>query len=222
MSQPAFFNLKANSPASCAEALTLCRRVLDDAGVVIVPTDTVYGIACRADFAESVQRIFKIKHRPANQPLALLVSQETRPSDYGVQEDETLHRLLERWWPGALTVVAPSSLSLIEGLQGPEKTVGLRAPNHAWLQELLRRLPQALAATSANRSGEPEVFRIGDLDKEMLAQVDLVIDAGPVSGDPRPSTVVGKKGRKWTVFREGSIPNSEIEPLLDVSTLKIN
>jgi L-threonylcarbamoyladenylate synthase len=182
-----------------------------------MPTDTVYGLACRADHAGAVQRIFAIKQRPTHQPLALLVPRNKKPRDYLVDEDEVLRRLLQRWWPGALTVVAPTDLLLPAGLLGVDKTVGLRAPDHEWLQELLQQLPGPLAATSANKSGAPEVASISQLDPRLSSMVDLVIDSGLIA-DPRPSTVVVRRGMTWTILREGAIPRTLIEPLLCTGT----
>ncbi len=201
------------SAESDAECLRRCREVLDSGGVTIFPTDTVYGIGCRWDRPDAIRRIFRIKQRPLGQPLALLVEAERRPADYGVQEDEVLRDVLRRWWPGALTVVAATGLSLAEGLCGPRNTIGLRAPDHKWLQTLFREMNTPLAATSANRSGQPEILCIEDLDEEILDGVDLIVDGGPFPHIPCPSTVIGKEKGRWKILREGAIPREILEPL---------
>ena len=221
MPGPTILHLDVCDTASRTQALIVCKRVLESSGVVVIPTDTVYGLACRTDRTDAVQRIFAIKRRPARRPLALLVSRNKRPSDYSVEEDDVLRRLLQRWWPGPLTVVVPTDLPLPQGLVGVEKTIGLRAPDHEWLQELLQHLPEPLAATSANRSGEPEVRSVSQLDQNILSMVDLVVDAGTIA-DPSPSTVVIRRGEAWSILREGAIPRSRIEPLLRDTAPKFN
>lgn len=205
--------LRSHDRASCQEAWAACERVLENRGVVIIPTDTVYGLACRSDCPEAIERIFALKRRPADQPLALLVARHKRPCDFCIEEDRVLHRLLERWWPGPLTVVAPAKAPLPSGLAGKGNTVGLRAPDHDWLQGLLHRLATPLAATSANISGRQEVTYLDQLDTSILAGVDLVVDAGPMP-NPKPSTVIANRGDSWIVVRHGAIPPGEIERLL--------
>ena len=202
------------SAESDAECLRRCREVLDNGGVAIFPTDTVYGIGCRWDRPDAIRRVFRIKQRSLSQPLALLVAAEKHPADYGVQEDDVLRDILSCWWPGALTVVAATELSLAEGLSGPGNTIGLRAPDHEWLQSLLREMNAPLVATSANRSGRPEVLRIEDLSEEMLGEVDWIVDGGPFPEVPRPSTVIGKEKGCWKIIREGAIACEILEPLL--------
>ncbi|HQL62125.1 MAG TPA: L-threonylcarbamoyladenylate synthase [bacterium] len=201
------------SAESDAECLCRCKEVLNNGGVAIFPTDTVYGIGCRWDRPDAIRRVFRIKQRPLSQPLALLVAAEKHPADYGVQEDEVLRDILSRWWPGPLTVVAATELPLAEGLSGPGNSIGLRAPDHEWLQTILREMNIPLVATSANRSGQPEVLRVEDLSEEMLGEVDWIVDGGPFPEVPRPSTVIGKEKGRWKIMREGAIAREILEPL---------
>ena len=207
--KPHILTLNRSNTASHETALLQCREALETGGVVIVPTDTVYGIACLADRAGAIRRIFEIKNRPLDRPIALLVSSVKSPVDYGMQKD-SLFAALSAYWPGPITFAAPTSMKLEEGVRGEDNTVGIRSPNHSWLQQLLSSLPAPLAATSANLSGLPEAHSVGEMDKRMLTSVDLVIDGGIIA-DPVPSTVVMKRESEWTIIREGAIPRDVLE-----------
>ena len=119
-----------------AEGLEDAARVLNAGGVVVIPTDTVYGLAAHPSFPEAVERLYTIKGREAKKPIALLAADETAVWEFGYAVPETL----AKHWPGALTVVV-----------GPE---GFRVPDHDWTRELLRRCGGVLRVTSANLSGQ--------------------------------------------------------------------
>ncbi len=206
---PRILILDDSIPSSRETALLQCREALETGGVVVVPTDTVYGIACLADRPEAIRRIFEIKDRPLDRPVAFLVSREKSPVDYGM-EDDSLFAAFLSYWPGPITFAAPTTMKLEEGIRGEGNTVGIRSPNHTWLQQLLSGLPAPLAATSANLSGGPEARSVEDMDERMLASVDLVIDGGIIA-DPVPSTVVMKCEGTWRVVREGAIPKDVLE-----------
>ena len=206
---PRILALDSSDAKSCDAALNECRDVIEGGGVVIIPTDTVYGLASLSNQPRAVRRIFEIKNRPLERPLALLVSSRTSPGDYGIEEDTTLRALLA-YWPGPMTIVGPTRTDLPEGLRGEGNTVGVRSPDHAWVQRLLDTLPVPLAATSANLSSEPEACSVSEMDRGLLERVDLIVDAGSISS-PLASTVVMKRDDEWTIVREGSIPRHILE-----------
>lgn len=167
-------------------------------GIVVVPTETVYGIAARADDAEAIDRIYALKTRPPEKALQLLVPNGSwidrlaRPS---IQARE----LAGRFWPGPLTILVP-------GL-GAQDVVGLRVPAHPVAQALLDRVGP-LAATSANRSGDPTPSKIDAIRDLFGDGVDVYLDGGTIEGFA--STVVDMSGDEPVIVREGAISAADV------------
>ncbi len=166
--------------------------VLSEGGVVVIPTDTVYGIAARIDVQSAVDRLFEIKGRDRKRPMAVLVSDLNMARGLAVFSDEALDAAT-KGWPGALTLVLPRTEEATRFDIGEAETIGLRVPDHSFAVELIGRTGP-LVATSANPSGRPEAVTVDDM-KADLPGVALFFDAGPIEG--RPSKVVsfvdGKK-----------------------------
>ncbi|MGH2689867.1 MAG: L-threonylcarbamoyladenylate synthase [Actinomycetota bacterium] len=173
-------------------------RALRRGGLVVIPTDTVYGLAAPAGDADAARRIFALKGRDEGKPLQILIpdarsmSELARPSRSAVL-------LAERFWPGPLTLVVPAKAG---------GTVGLRVPGHPLALELLA-ATGPVSATSANRSGEPTPADIGSIRTHFGAAVDVYVDGGHVDG--LPSTVVDVTGPGVVVLREGAVPRADIE-----------
>lgn len=170
--------------------------------VVVIPTDTVYGLAGRFDNPRAIRRIFEIKKRPPDKPLPVLASSMSSLS--GVATFDPLARkLAASFWPGPLTLVLPRAEGFDADLgAGERETVGVRVPEH----ELTRRLLQEcgpLAVTSANRSGHPPAT---DAETAAAEFPDLLtLDGGPGAG--QPSTVLSLVGRP-AVLRAGALDDA--------------
>lgn len=178
-----------------AEQIPRAEAVLSDGGLIVIPTDTVYGIAARVDIPSAIDRIFEIKQRPRDKALAVLVGDLNAAKQLGVFSDEAI-LAAERGWPGPLTIVLPRKEAARDiPLGGDPSTIGIRVPNHDFALELLGRVGP-LATTSANLSGESEPATV-DKIAETLAGVDLFLDGGPVSG--KPSKVVSFVGGMTTL-----------------------
>ena len=162
-------------------------RVLNAGGVVVIPTDTVYGLAAHPAFPDAVARLYTIKGRAARKPIALLAADVEAVRAFGYEVPD---RLAE-FWPGALTVVV-----------GPE---GFRVPDHAWTRELLRRCGGVLRVTSANLSGRRAATDAPQALADVGLSADLVVDDGLSPGGV-PSTVVRVlEDGSFTVLRAGSV-----------------
>ncbi|HET9557273.1 MAG TPA: L-threonylcarbamoyladenylate synthase, partial [Actinomycetota bacterium] len=170
-------------------------------GAVVVPTDTVYGVAVRADLPGAADRLAELKDRAAEQPVAVLVGSIEQADAVGVLSVDA-RRLAERWWPGPLTLVLPRRPGLDWDLGEPADTVGVRVPDH----ELVRGLASAvgpLATTSANRHGEPTPPTAASAAAVLTGPPDLVVDGGRCEG--AASTVVDATGPGLVVLRAGPI-----------------
>jgi L-threonylcarbamoyladenylate synthase len=180
--------------------------------LVVVPTDTVYGIAARLDRPAGLAAIFEAKARPSGMALPVLVS--------GVEQARALALLDERaealagaFWPGALTIVLARTPSLTAVIGGDGTSVGLRVPHHPALALLLAETGP-LATSSANPSGRPTPEAIEEIQAAFGDVVAVYLDGGPAQAGA-PSTVVRLTGPEPVLLREGGVPFTEILQVLD-------
>ncbi|MDH3705841.1 MAG: L-threonylcarbamoyladenylate synthase, partial [Acidimicrobiia bacterium] len=179
-----------------------------DAGrPVVVPTDTVYGLAARADDHRAVDTIFEWKVRPADQVLAVLVASAEQAWSLG-RPTPVAEALAATFWPGPLTLVLRQHPDTDLALGGPSSTVGVRWPDAAFVVALAERVGP-LTATSANRHGEPTPARAGEVAAQLAQPDALVINGGVIDGEA--STVVDATGPDPQVLRVGPVSASAIE-----------
>jgi tRNA threonylcarbamoyl adenosine modification protein (Sua5/YciO/YrdC/YwlC family) len=171
--------------------------------VVVLPTDTVYGLAADSTVPGAADRLFRIKGRDLHKPVALLAADLADIEAYGGRLSPAAQKLARRFWPGALTLVLPAG----EGFEG------FRIPDLAVTREILRAAGGVLRVTSANRSGESPALSAEDALQQLGADVDLIVNAGPAPGQI-PSTVVKVDGNRMTVLRAGAIPESDLQAAL--------
>lgn len=184
---------------------------LDDAVVallagraVVVPTDTVYGVAVSASVPGATRQLFVLKDRPSHQPLAVLVHDVDQAGALGAGFSSVVSRLIAAFWPGPLTLVVARRPELVGGLQlgGDGSTVGLRCPDHALVREITRRVGP-IVTTSANRHGEATPSTAAEAEAALSGPVAVAIDGGVLRGVP--STVLDCTGDGWHVLREGAV-----------------
>ncbi|WP_443742246.1 L-threonylcarbamoyladenylate synthase, partial [Tractidigestivibacter sp.] len=155
------------------EALDAATKALEAGGVIVSPTDSVYGLVCAATpHNPAHQRIFEIKNRPATQTLPLFVADPEDLPRYAASVPAWAHALVGSFWPGALTLVVTATDALPAEYLAPTGTVALRCPNSALVRELARRVG-ALAQTSANTHGEPSATSGASVEPQIVDAVDL-------------------------------------------------
>ena len=205
--------MSARTVPDDAAGRALAIEALSGGGVVALPTDTVYGIAVALDAPGGIERLFRIKNRPPDRGIMLLLEAAAQASSIGVLGPAAM-ALADSCWPGGLTVVVPQrpDVTLPAVLTGGTPTIGLRVPDHA--------APRALAAavgplptTSANVSGLPEATDAAEILAQLGEGVDLILDGGPARGGP-PSTVVDCTGTRPVILREGAVPAARISAIL--------
>lgn len=175
--------------------------VLKAGGVIVFPTETSYGIGCRAYDAEAVLRVVTAKGRPEGKPLPVLL-----PSAEALRQkrlETPLVVLAEAFWPGPLTLVVPAFPGLPAPITADTNMVGVRVSAHPIARALVEGLGEPLVATSANRSGHPAAATAEDCENAGLVGVDGLVDGGALKG--HASTVVGLDRGELRIFREGPI-----------------
>ena len=187
-------------------ALEQAAAALRAGGVVLVPTDTVYGLAALTP--DAVEDLFVLKGRPADRSIAVLVADRRAAHSLAASVPAALAELMDRHWPGPLTVVLPRPPAGGPRPGGNAETVGVRCPDHPWLRRLLATVGP-LAVTSANRHAAPtppEVDRVIaalSADPDSGAAIAVAIDGGPCSGEA--STVVTWRNDELRILRPGPL-----------------
>lgn len=195
-------------PAALPSALSL----LSGGGVIAFPTDTVYGLGALAFDAGAIQRLFEIKNRPQDQPIAILLGDPDDLPTVSLDISPAAKRLVAAFWPGPLTIVVPAHPGLPNNLS-PSPMIGLRIPDHPAARELLN-AAGPLAVTSANLSGREDTRTASQVLAQLGGQIPLILDGGQSPGG-LPSTVIDLTGPQVQILRPGPIDERAIENVLD-------
>jgi L-threonylcarbamoyladenylate synthase len=197
--------------AGLGEAVLRASSALRRGGVIIYPTDTLYGLGADALSDEAVDRIHAIKGREEGKPIHAVFADMTMIEEYAEMND-CARRLAERFLPGALTLVLKKKPQATGGIARGMETIGIRIPDNAFCIELARTFGRPYTATSANKSGEPPQGSIAAIEaqlSERAALIDLAVD-GETFPMRLPSTVVNVVSGTPVILREGDIPAGSI------------
>jgi len=176
--------------------------------LVVLPTDTVYGLGADAFAPEAVQRVLQAKGRGREMPVPVLVGSWAGIDGLMTVVPDPVRRLVRAFWPGGLTLVVEHASTLAWDLGDARGTVAVRMPLHPVALELLERTGP-LAVSSANVSGQPPATTAEQAQEQLGEAVDVYLDAGPTPG-PLPSTIIDATGGVLRLVREGTIPLDEL------------
>lgn len=193
-----------------ADAIARAADAIRRGGIVVFPTDTLYGIAADPHHGEAVGRVFAAKGRPDDKPLPLVAASLGDVEALTGHLSGRLRRLALAYWPGPLTILFPAPTGLVAAIAAGTGRVGVRVPDHAVARALCAAAGTPLTATSANRSGEAPTSDPRAVSAEVLAASDVFLDAGPTAGGPA-STVVDVAGGRPSLVRAGPISMEQIE-----------
>ena len=179
-------------------------KVLDEDGVIIFPTDTVYGIACNCYSIDGLNKIFSFKNRPLSKPINVLTDsiEKIKMVSNGLKEKEI--ELIEKYLPGDLTIIVDKNERVPDLLTAKLKTVGVRIPNHKMALKILENYPYPLATTSVNLAGLSPGIEVSDFIEEFKNKVDIIVDGGK-SPIGLPSTIVRIENDSLKILREGNL-----------------
>ncbi len=184
-------------------------KVIQRGGIVSFPTRCLYGLGADALNIDAVKRVFQIKQRPFHKPILLLIKNQKALHRLVKSVPSAAMNLIERFWPGRVTIIFEAVDSLPAVLTGKTGKIGVRIPEHPVAYALANAMENPITGTSANLSGRKGCFRIGELDPVVFAQLDLILDAGTLKGGVG-STVVDVTVNPPRIVREGEAAKSEI------------
>lgn len=198
--------------------LSIIRRaseMIRTGGLVVFPTRALYGIGANALDRAAVDRVFKIKHRPENKPISVLISSRADLDNLVADIPDQAKTLMDRFWPGNLTILFTASASVPENLTAKTGKIGIRLPAHPVAAALVQATLIPLTATSANISGQAGCFDISALPDPICLHVSGILDAGPLAGGSG-STVIDVTTNPPLIIRAGDIPVSLLKETVDI------
>ena len=186
-------------------------RIVGKGGLVVYPTETVYGLGCDPFNIEAVKRVFEVKGE-RRKPPPILASSINHVEKIASMSQEG-KKVAEKFWPGPLTLVFPKKLVLPDIVTCNLDSVGVRIPKHDVALQLISLSNGLLIGTSANRTGEKPPRTVHEATRQLKEEVDVFLDGGPTTLG-RPSTVVDLTSKKPRILREGPISLKEISDVI--------
>jgi len=193
--------------------------ILKAGGIVAFPTETFYGFAADAANEKAVDRLFEIKGRSFNNPIALIIS---RQNDLDMLTDnipEAAKKLMAAFWPGPLTLVFKASTSVSGRLTAGTGKIGVRISSHPIAQALASALGRPITATSANLSGARECTTAAAVNDQITSELVTIIDSGATPGG-QGSTFCDVTSDPPSILREGTIPAATIQSVLTTNSFQ--
>jgi L-threonylcarbamoyladenylate synthase len=189
-------------PAVHEQAMHAAAKVVLEGGIIICPTDTIYGIGADATNEKAVRRIYSIKGRDDSKPMLVLADSIAMADTYAFGVSST--DWPARYWPGPITFVFKARNSIPAVVTGERGTIGIRVPQHKFCLDLVKAIGKPIISTSANLSGMNGGDRIDEIERQFADSVDMIINAGNVH-DVLPSTIVDVTGKTPKILRQGAI-----------------
>lgn len=187
--------------------------ILQQGGLVAIPTETVYGLGADARNPNALQKIFQVKQRPIDHPLIVHIANVTQLKEWVSEVPEIAQQLANAFWPGPLTLILPKASSVLDLVTGNQQTVGIRIPRHPVAQALLQQFGGGIAAPSANRFGRISPTTADAVYQELGDAVDLILDGGACEVGLE-STIVDVSRGHPVILRPGMITAAQIEAVL--------
>ena len=181
---------------------------LKKGGIIITPTDTVYGIMADATNDKAVKKVYEAKKRSFDKPLIVLVNSVEMLNDYVLEIDDITKRIIDKYWPGPLTILFKKNNRLSKYVSNNEY-VGIRYTDNEIINNILKEFKKPVVSTSANISNNDVITDISMIPSELLEKVDFVLDGGELSN--KSSTIIKVENGKIEILREGSLSKKIIK-----------
>jgi len=194
--------ITVNSALPEPEKIAEAARIIRQGGLVIFPTETVYGIAADANNPKAMERLSLVKHRSSGKRFSILISQRGIIDNYSNYTEPNLYKLIDKYWPGPLTVIVPA--------RTPGETIGIRMPDHTVALKLVEESGCTIAAPSANLEDKKAPVNVQEALEDLDGKVDLAIDGGPVDFGIS-STIVDFTKPQPLVIRDGVISQPDVD-----------
>lgn len=202
--------LKPDADISEEKILTRATEILTSGGIIAYPTETFYGLGADATNEKTIEKIFAVKGRDFKTPISLIIGQTADVYPLVKDVPEKARKLMEAFWPGALTIVFLAANIVSTRLTAGSGKIGLRVSSHTVAQKIVQKIKVPLTATSANLSGLPECSLASEVTKQIGDKIDAIIDWGQTQGG-KASTIIDVTCDPPVILREGAISRKIIE-----------
>ena len=182
--------------------------------LVIIPTDTVYGISADMTNEKAIEKVYNAKNRDKNKPLILLVSNVDMLKEYTEKLNSLEEEIINKYLPGKLTLLLHKNSKVSDKITGKSDLVGIRMPNSKQLIQIIDKVGNPIISTSANISGKATITNPKDVEKEMLKHISYVEDAGTLNNEP--SSIIKIENDKIIVIRKESVAKQILKDYRDV------
>ncbi len=191
------------------DKISYCAKILQKGGLVAFPTETVYGLGANLLNKKAIERLYRVKRRSEGKPFSLHIAEKEKIEEHAINLTPTVFKLMDKFWPGPLTLIVPSR----EG-----GSVGVRMPKNSVALRLIYEAGVPVVAPSANLSGNPAPKNAEDVLRDLNGLIDVVIDAGPTELGLE-STIVDLTTNPPEFLRKGAINQQDIEKVLKNKTI---
>ena len=178
-------------------------NTLKDGKLVIMPTDTIYGIIGDATNEDVINKVYEVKERPHDKPLLILVSNFSMLHELVTEIPKETEKIIKKFWPGPLTILFKKSSKVSDALTANSALVAIRMPKDKRLLNIMNHLNRPLISTSANISSHDAITNPNQLEEKMKEKIDLIVDEGTVNNEA--STLITIVNGKIEILREGSL-----------------
>lgn len=178
-------------------------KTLKDGKLVIMPTDTIYGIIGDATNEDVINKVYEVKERPHDKPLLILVSNLSMLHELVTEIPKETEKIINKFWPGPLTILFKKSSKVSNALTANSALVAIRMPKDKRLLNIMNHLNRPLISTSANISSHDAITNPNQLEEKMKEKIDLIVDEGTVNNEA--STLITIVNGKIEILREGSL-----------------
>ncbi|MBN1352118.1 threonylcarbamoyl-AMP synthase [candidate division KSB1 bacterium] len=209
--------IKINPDNPDPNSLQDAAEIINAGGVIGYPTETVYGLGAGISNSSAVERIFKIKGRDFNKALIVIVNSIEMLQPLVQDMPPDAESLMNRFWPGPLTLVFKASPAVNPAISGGRTTIAIRIPDNRICLELLSRCDGPITSTSANIAGEPNSITAMEVEQKLGRWLDLIIDGG-ASKSSSASTLLDLTTELPKLRRKGAIPANEIERMIKIES----
>jgi len=202
------------SETNFEEVLSSAVDELKNSGIIAYPTETFYGLGTKFDMEDSLKRLYDIKQRPKEKPMPLIIGNKELLSFVAASVNRIALSLIDRFWPGPLTLILPAKENLSDYITAGTGKVAVRIPGESFALSLAKTANFPIIATSANLSGMPPAQDTEAVIRYFGDKIDLIFDGGSTTGG-LPSTIVEVTGDEITILREGAISTESIRKFLN-------
>ena len=201
--------IRINSLAESIDDLQYCAKVIKDGGLVVFPTETVYGLGANATSTAAARRIYEAKGRPSDNPLIIHIATPNEAEEYAYTSD-IYYRLAEKFMPGPLTVIMKAKETVPPTTRGGLDTVAIRCPENPIANKLISLVGMPIAAPSANLSGTPSPTKASHVIDDMMGRVEVIIDGGDCEFGLESTIVKIENDGSLTLLRPGRITPDDL------------